>query len=298
MHKKKAIFANLEMMIATIIWGSTFIVIKQSLIDVHAITLNFYRFALAATVIGLALMLLRKNLWQHAREGFILGGLLFVFYITQTLALYSISASNSGFIVGMSVIFVLIFGVILGHEKLHLNNFVAISLVSIGLWNITGGVDGVTSGELLTVLSAISFALYVLYANKVVKRCDLWVLNFQQFLFVALASLAIIFVFKLPFNIASSHAVYGVIYLSLFATMLAYGLQLRVQKIMLPVACAIILALEPIFAAVFAWFVGGEVLTTRGMIGGLLIVFAIIFSQVLSMKRKPKEALQETPQEE
>jgi drug/metabolite transporter (DMT)-like permease len=293
MHKKKAVFANLEMIIATIIWGSTFIVIKQSLIDVHAITLNFYRFMLAAVVVGSVLMFLRKNLWQHVREGFVLGGLLFVFYITQTLALYSISASNSGFIVGMSVIFVLVFGVILGHEKLHLNNFVAIALVGVGLWNITGGVHGITAGELLTILSAISFALYVLYANKVVKRCDIWVLNFQQFLFVALASLATILVFKLPFNISSSHAVYGVIYLSLFATMLAYGLQLRVQKIILPVACAIILALEPIFGAVFAWFIGGEVLTSRGMMGGFLIVFAIIFSQVLSIKKAPQ-----APQEE
>ena len=75
--------------------------------------------------------------------------------------------------------------------------------------------------------------------------------------------------------------------------MLAYGLQLRVQKIILPVACAIILALEPIFGAVFAWFIGGEVLTSRGMMGGFLIVFAIIFSQVLSIKKAPQ-----APQEE
>ncbi|EKE00926.1 MAG: hypothetical protein ACD_21C00251G0009 [uncultured bacterium] len=285
MQKKNAILANIEMLIVSIIWGSTFIIVKKSLIDVNAITLNCYRFLLAALMIGLALVFLRRNPWRHLKEGMVLGFLLFASFAAQTLGLYSISAANSGFIVGLFVVFVPILSILLGYEKLRLNIFIAVVLVCVGLWSITGGISGFNGGAFLTLISAIIFALYILYADRVVKRCDVWVLNFQQFFIVAFMSLVSVLAFKLPLNVASHQTAFWILYLALFATILAFAIQLRAQKTISPIACAIILSLEPVFAAIFAWTVGGEQFTAKSVIGGALIVIAIIVSQVSGIKK-------------
>lgn len=285
MQKQSTMVANIEILIATIIWGSTFTIVKKILLDINAITLIFYRFMLAALIVGSILMFLHKNPMRHLKQGVILGFLLFVSYVLQTLGLYVVSAASSGFITGLFVVFVPILSVMFGYEKLRLNLLIATILVCVGLWNITGGISGFKCGELLTLMSAATLALYILYADRAVKSGDIWVLNFHQFLFVAVASLISILIFKLPLHIASYQTVFGVVYLSIFASILAFIIQLRAQKIISPVACAFILSLEPVFAAIFAWVVGGEQFTIKGAFGGLLIISAIICVQIPQIKK-------------
>ncbi|MBU0745099.1 MAG: DMT family transporter [Gammaproteobacteria bacterium] len=272
--------ANFAMLTAAAIWGSTFLVIKESLVNMHAVTLVCYRFALAALFMGVVLSFLQKKHWKNPKEGLILGLLLFAAYVTQAIAMYYMEVVNAGFIAGLFVIFVPILSFISGREKLRLNIAGAVVLAGVGLWVITGGISSLKWGDYLMLFSAVVFATHVLYADSVVKKVDILVLNFQQFLVVTTASFLVILFFKLPFVVSNWHAVWGVLYLALFANVLGYMVQLSVQKTISPTIFALILSLEPVSAAIFAWTIGGEKITILDIIGGLMIISAIIFAQV------------------
>src|SRR3990172_5788375 len=272
--------ANFAMLTATIIWASTFIAIKKSLVGVHAVTLVCYRFALATFIMAIVLLFLRKKLWQHFKEGLILGILLFASYVTQAIALYYMLIVDGGFITGLFVIFVAILSFICGREKLRWNIVVAIVLAGIGLWVVTGGIKSFKWEDSLMLLSALMFAGHILYVDIVVKKCDIWVLNFQQFLVVTLASFFCILLFKLSFAVAAWDVIGWIIYLAVFANVLCYAIQLSVQKIISPMVFSLMVSLDPIFIAIFAWTIGGEKIIMTDLIGGGMIVAAIIFAQI------------------
>jgi drug/metabolite transporter (DMT)-like permease len=278
--KPKVVFTNFAMLIATVIWGSTFIVIKNGLANVHAVTMVCYRFTLAALLMGIILIFLRKKLWQHLTVGITLGLLLFASYVTQAIALYYTLVIDGGFIAGLFVIFVPVLSFFCGQEKLRWNFLIAIMLASIGLWNITGGIASFKWGDLLMLLSALMFAVHILYADSVVKKCDIWVLNFQQFLVAALAGFFSILLFNLPFAVAAWDTVWWILYLALFANVFGYLVQLGAQKIISPTVCALVFSLEPLFVALFAWTIGGEEVVAAGIMGGVMIIAAIICAQI------------------
>lgn len=273
-------FADFAMLTASIIWGSTFIIIKKSLAGVNAVTFVCYRFMLAAMVMGVLLLFLRKKFWQHLSSGMILGLLLFTCYLTQTLALHFMSVASGGFIAGLFVIFVPIFSFICRREKLRLNVIIAVILAGAGLWSITRGIKDLGWGDCLMLLSAVAFAIHILYVDTVVKKCDIWVLNFQQFSVVALLGLFGILLFRLPWIISGWSIAWGIVYLALFANVLCYAIQLGVQRIVSPTVCALILSLEPVFAAIFAWTIGGEKIIMADVYGGVMIIVAIIIAQL------------------
>ncbi|MCL5261408.1 MAG: DMT family transporter [Gammaproteobacteria bacterium] len=283
--QQKKFLATLSLIITTAIWGSTFIVAKKCLPGVRAIPLVGYRFFIAALIIGIALIILRKNPFTKMKDGFILGMLLFFSYITQTVGLYVVSAADSGFISGLVVVFVPIFSVLWGKEKLSLGLIFAVILTCAGIWGITGGIAEFDSGELVTLLSAIIFALYVIFAERFVKNHDIWILNFQQFLVIGLFATLFVVIFRVPFAITSRYAAWGVVYLGVFASLIAFILQLSAQKVVSATFCSILLSLELVFAAGFAWTLGGEKFTRGDVVGGILIMAAIIFAQISEMKK-------------
>jgi drug/metabolite transporter (DMT)-like permease len=106
------------------------------------------------------------------------------------------------------------------------------------------------------------------------------VIAFQQFLFVGLASVVLGGVLQLPFGIGSSTTVWVVVFLALFPTFSAFVIQMVAQKIVAAVRVSLIFALEPVFAALFAWTVGGEIFAPGRAVGGLLIVAAMVVSAI------------------
>ncbi|MBU2624308.1 MAG: DMT family transporter, partial [candidate division Zixibacteria bacterium] len=86
--------------------------------------------------------------------------------------------------------------------------------------------------------------------------------------------------FQLPFGIGTTETAIAVLFLALLPTLSAFVIQMVAQKIVPPVRVSLIFALEPVFAALFAWTVGGEEFSTYRAIGGLLIVAAMIVSAI------------------
>ena len=280
MKNQSLVLANLGMLFVTVIWGSTYIVIKNCITDVTILPFFFYRFLIAAFMTGIILLVLRKNPIQNLKNGAILGLLFFSALMTQTLALNIVSATNTGFICGLFVFFVPIFNFLIFRKKSQKNIIIPSVLVCIGLWNMTGGIHEIGYGELLALLSTILFALYILYIDVAVKSSDIWVLNFQQFTLISLVCFFLALIFSSSFAVTTLRGIQGIAYLSIVASVLTLAIQFKAQKTILPFYCALILSLEPIFATIFARILGQEILTLRTLVSGLLIFSAILMVQL------------------
>ena len=280
-HKNYQKFVvNISLLISSIIWGSTFFIQKDALSFVGPMAINFYRALLGALILGLGLILFKKNPFHNFRTGIITGILYCLGLTTQMLGLQYTSAFNSGFITGLFVLFVPIFSFFLWRTKLSIEKIIAVLLSMFGLWFSTGGMHGFNFGDFLNLLSAVFWGFYVLAADKSLKNgSDPYLLNFQQLFITGILSAIIMLIFHLSYAIHALHAVYIIVYLAVFANVVAYCLQFIAQKHASPVNIAMLLLLEPVFAGIFAWTLGGENFTWLKCLGGIIIVAAIALSE-------------------
>lgn len=273
--------ADLGLLYIAAIWGSTFFVVKDSLAYVDPVVLVAYRFVLATLLMAGYMLYRRKPWFSNFKAGGLLGLLLWLCYVAQTIGLKFTTAANSGFITGLFVAFVPVLALALFRELPSPSKIAAVFVSMTGLWFLTGGLTKINTGDLLTMITAVAFAAYILVADRYAKaNLDLYILSFQQFLTVAGLSVSVALVFGLPFTVASTGTMGVILFLTLFPTLSAFVIQLVAQKFITPVKVSLILAAEPIFAALFAWSWGGEAFVLRQAMGGLLVVLAIIVAEI------------------
>lgn len=279
-HRLNLLFlANALLISATVIWGATFFIIHDNLNGINAVTLTAYRFLLAAVPLCIYLLLTGRNIFAHACSGCLLGILLAIFYLTQTLGLIYTTASNSGFITSLIIVFIPIFNFVFWRKIPALEQFVAIGLSLLGLWLIASDNGQLTLniGDLLTIVAACAGSLQIIMIDKCLqKNMDPWVLNFQQCAITGIISLIGAFMFHASFHIYTMQAFFSLIYLAFAASLAAYSMLFFAQKHIAPTNVAVILMLEPVFAALFAWTLGSEIFAMRQAIGGLCIIGAAL----------------------
>lgn len=277
--KSQKILADLGLFYSAAIWGSTFIIVKSALDGVDPVMLVTYRFLISGLIMFIYLTFTKKNIFQNFKQGLWLAVILWFLYVPQTIGLKYTSASNSGFITGLFIAFVPIFLKIIFKKNPTLMETVAAIISIVGLWILTGGLTDFNTGDILTLMSAVTYALHVLYADKFIKNgADPLVLSCQQFLLVGLFSLFYGIAFGLPFKVSSDYAFGAIIFLALFPTLSAFVIQMLAQKITTPIKVSLIFAFEPVFAALFAWTFGNETIVAHRALGGFLIFTAIIIS--------------------
>lgn len=269
------------LLIATAIWGSTFFIIKDTVANINPVTLVAYRFALAALIFAVIIIFRKENFFAHAKHGLILGVFVWVIYLCQTLGLQYTTASNSGFITGLFIIFVPLFGFLFFKRKPKVMQLVSLAIALVGLWFLTGGLKGINYGDILTLVTAIAIGLNILVIDKFVKeKKSVAVLSFQQFATTAVLSFATALVLQLPLSVGGFQSFFPIIYLAVFGSAIAQGLQLLCQRHLKALTSSLLLSTEPVFAALFAWTLGGETFVAANAIGGLFIVLAIFLSEI------------------
>ena len=287
-HSKRAgVLAHVGLFYTAAIWGSTFFLVKDALANIDPIILVAYRFLLAGLLLAGYLAVSGRPILKGLKQATFLAVVLYLLYVPQTIGLKYTTASNSGFITGLFVTFVPIFLRTIFKRKPTVME-VAASIVSlIGLWVLTGGMRDINIGDMLTLMAAITYAIHVLYIDKYMKAgMDPWVITCQQFLIVGVLSLITGLVLDLPFAVGGVSTWWIVVFLALFPTMSAFVIQVLAQKILTPVRVSLVFALEPVFAGLFAWTLGGEIFIKHRALGGLLIFIALILSGLPSPWKK------------
>jgi drug/metabolite transporter (DMT)-like permease len=283
MHKEnfKYSLSSAGLLIVTAIWGSTFFIVKDTLNSINPIALVTYRFGIATAIFAGLICLKQGKFWSQFRYGFVLGCLLWLQYTFQTIGLQYTTASSSGFITGLFVIFVPLFGPLFFGKKPTLMQTLALFVALIGLWFLTGGLKSINYGDLLTLITTIAGAFYLLTVDKFVKENkSIFTLNFQQFFTAALLSLLTMLIFHTPISVESPKALVAILYLAIFANAVTYGLQFLCLKHVKPFTASLLLSMEPVCAALFAWTIGHEKFLFSEAIGGLFIIMSIVLSEI------------------
>jgi drug/metabolite transporter (DMT)-like permease len=289
--RMKKAAADVGLLYAAAIWGATFFLVKSILNDIDPIILVGYRFLLAGSVLLVFLLIKRRPILAGLRQAVWVAFLLWMLYVPQTIGLKYTTASNSGFITGLFVAFVPFFLRTIFRRRPTVLEVVASAVSLTGLWVLTGGMRDINLGDMLTLIAAMTYALHLLYSDRYMKAgIDPFIISCQQFIMVGALSLLTGLVLGLPFGVQSNGALWVVVFLALFPTLSAFVIQMLAQKITSPLRVSLIFALEPVFAALFAWTVGGEAFVMRRALGGLLIFLALILSGLPSPvgRKKPQ----------
>ncbi len=270
----------------TVIWGTTFVVVKDALHTIPVPLLLAVRFTLA----GLLLSWARFDR-RAVRPAMVLGVLAFAGFATQTMGLSLTSASKAAFITGLSVILTpLVAAAWLGRRVAGRATLAAlVALVGLGLMTLRGGVDAVNNGDLWVLGTALAYALYIVYLGEVAGRASATSLAALQHVPMALLA----WLWAIPQLGALRHVplttYLAILYLAAIATALVAVVQTYAQRVVPAHVAALIFVLEPVFAAVFAFFLLGERLGLLGWIGGGLVVVAMFLSE-LRPRRRPVPA--------
>ncbi len=274
--------AELSLLAITLIWGSTFATSKYLLGSISPLLYIGTRFFLAIIIFW---MLFPRRAFTGSRDSWIKGGilgvLLFLGFATQTVGLQYTGASKSAFVTGMMVVFTPICQLIIERRSPKIGNVIGIVLVTVGLYFLTSPAGSEFNlGDGLNLICAVTFALYIVYLDIYSKEIDPVHLAMVQFVVCMALGIASGAGFETLRFTPDVIGVATLLYLTIFATVIALFVQNRYQKDTTPTRSAVIFSIEPVLAAGFSYLLLGEVLGVPGMIGGGLIVGGILVSEL------------------
>lgn len=269
--------SELLLLLAVLLWSTTFAVMKESLRSISPALLVLIRFAIAAAVVY---VLFRRRIaftWLNLLKGLAIGVPEYLGFMLQVTGLTRTTASKSAFITGLSVVVAPVLSFIFLHEKRSWRIIVALMAAVAGLWIISFGftlrVGGMGSGDFLTLLSALAFSVQVLMIHLFSDHESFYATTFFQLLAVAACSLAYAVATKqtLVVNPASWPSL---LYLAIFTTVITLLLQNRFQHEVTVAQASIIYSLEPVFATLLAVLFIGEHIGPAVLVGGVLLFIA------------------------
>ncbi len=267
--------ATLLLIGITAIWGSTFFLIRDVVQVMPPADFLAVRFTIAA--VAMLAVFWRPMLALNKREiqiGFGLGVVYAVAQIAQTVGLAHTSASRSGFITGTYVVLTPILTAVLLRERIPRSTWVAVFMATAGLAALSLNGFGFGFGESVTLIAAVFYALHIIGLGRYSSPASAAGLSVVQMVVIALVSL----VAAVPGGIELPNGVgawASVLYTALMAGAVALWAQTWAQSHLPATRAAIVMTLEPVFAAGFAVGLGGESLTVRMILGGAMILVAM-----------------------
>jgi drug/metabolite transporter (DMT)-like permease len=271
--------AEVLLIAATVIWGTTFVIVKQALNEASPLVFMAGRFTLAGVVLFFALGW-KKLDGRRLGLAVFLGGLLFLGYAFQTWGLEYTTPSKSAFITGFSVVLVPLIMAVLG-VRLRVTSIAGALFGLAGIYFLVApsGGDAINRGDVLTLLGAIAFAAYIVWVGIYAEKYSFVELAPAQILIVGLfAYLALPFDAGRRFNLTTGLAG-AVAVTAVFATAFAYSVQNWAQRYISASHAALIFALEPVFAALTSLWMLGERLGGRALVGCAFVLAGIVVSE-------------------
>ena len=279
-RSRTELLAFLALLVMTAAWGSTFFLIKDVVTRIPVADLLAVRFAIASA----ALALIAAPRLRLSRTVLMYGSLLGLLYgsaqILQTTGLAHTAASVSGFVTGLYVVVTPLLTALLLRRRIPRLTWLAAILATVGLGVLALHGFALGYGELLTLVAAVIYAGHIVALGRFSTPETTLSLSLVQLIVITLVSAIAAWWpttgsgagIQLP-NSAGDWLI--VLYLALIASAMTMVLQTWAQAHIEPSRAAVIMAMEPVWAAAFAVALGGETITLRMIIGGLAILSAM-----------------------
>jgi drug/metabolite transporter (DMT)-like permease len=275
--------AELALAGITIIWGTTFVIVKSALADVSTFLFLALRFSLAAIVVA---FIYRKAVRRAALgPGLLAGGLLFTAYVFQTLGLALTTPSKSAFLTGLSIPLVPLASSLVYKSKPRLVEVAGILVATFGMMLMTfpavaAAPFAMRRGDFLSFLCAVTFALHIVVIAHFSPIMGFESLAVIQIVVAAAAGLVLSpFAEPVRFHLTAG-TVTAVLVTGLLATALAFTTMAWAQQYTSATRAALIFALEPVVAWLTSYVLTGETLAFRGKVGAAAILAGILLVEM------------------
>jgi drug/metabolite transporter (DMT)-like permease len=274
--------AELFLVTTTFIWGATFVVVKEALADASPFAFIAVRFSLAGLLM-FAVMARGRMPHQVILPSTVLGVFLFTGYAFQTVGLVFTTPAKSAFITGFSVILVPLFSLFSGY-RMSIANAAGALLGLLGLYFLVvpSRLESVNRGDLLTLFGAIAFAVHIVLVGKYTRRFSFLHLAPGQILFVGIVADLMVVSGAGGTLHWTGRLAFAIVVTAIFATGIAFSMQVWAQQYTPPAPTALIFALEPVFAALVSRIFLHERLGGMVLLGSALILAGMVVSEIWS----------------
>lgn len=290
---KKAWIAEILLVGVAAGWGLGFPVMKIAVDETPVLTVLWLRFMLSALLLlPFCFGSLKKISSKTFFTGCLLGVLLGISFIFLITGLQMTTASNTGFLAGLAVIWVLLLSAPLSGK---LPSIEAVLATVFGLMGLIVMSDFSSTqiqwGEILVVIGSLFSALHIVVLDKVTNQHNNSVLTFIEIATIAIL-IFIIQAINTPNNLLpnnwSNSLITALIITSVFSTVLAFWIQTAYQRYTTPTRAVLIYNLEPVFSALFAVWLLNETLSSDVFVGGGLILIGMCFPSLFTLFKKRK----------
>lgn len=281
----KKYIGEIALIVTAIIWGSGFVASSVALDHYTPYQILAGRFLIGVILLSIVFHKKLRMIGKHTLlKGIILGSILYIAFVLQTVGLQFTTPSKNAFLTAVNVVIVPFISFVIYKRKLDVFELIGAVIAVIGIALLSLQFSGeVNMGDVLTLLCAFAFAFHIFYTAQFVKDEDAASLTLIQMataatigLFVTLAK------GEISFTLEAS-ALIPLVYLGIFSTTVAYLLQTTAQKYVTEMKTAIILSTEALWGTLFSVLILSELLTLRMGVGAVLILVAIIIAET-----KPK----------
>jgi drug/metabolite transporter (DMT)-like permease len=276
------LFYTLLLVGVTVVWGWTFVVVQDAISAYGVLAFLALRFALASAALAPLLpKVTRRTLLVGAGIGLVLA----MGYLFQTLGLLYTTPTNSGLITGLFVVFAPLTARIF--FKVHISPLViaAVFLSLTGMVLLAGqSPSGVRIGDALTVVCAGALGLHIALLSRYAREHDAGALALAQMLSMAVLFSLMWPLFE-PVAMPPREVLLAIVLTGIVASAGAFYIQTTVQQRIPAARTAIILTMEPVFAALFGYWLAGDRLSPVQLAGAVLILSALVVGEVLPVLR-------------
>ena len=277
---------TLLLVAVTAVWGWTFVVVQDAIAVYGVIPFLAVRFALAGAALApiYAMKLTRRSLIVGGGIGVVLAA----GYLFQTTGLLFTTPTNSGLITGLFVVFAPLADRLLFGANVSRQVALAVALSLLGMVLLAGGgPEGANWGDLLTLLCAAALGLHIALLSRYAASYDAGALTLAQILSIALL-FVIVWPFFAPITLPTPEVWVALLVTGLLASAGAFLVQTTVQQHIPAARTAIILTMEPVFAALFGYWLAGDRLVAVQILGALMILSALVIGEVVPVLRRGK----------
>ncbi len=284
----KRLRADFALVICALIWGATFVVIKDALADMSVIAYIAVRFGIAAVLMAIIYWravraLTLREVWAGAQIGIFM----FAGYMFQITGLRWTTPSKAAFVTGMYVVFVPIVLAIFGRRRISIWIWAGALAALAGLYFLSvppEGLGRLNRGDPIVFGCAVMFAFHMIFISRNVKKYSVASMSFLQVATTAVFATVLVPIaaaagWEQPKLVWTPYVIFAVLATAIGATVICFSLQTWAQKHTSASRAAILLTLEPVFAAVTSVTLGGERIGARMLLGALLIFGGILIAE-------------------
>ncbi len=282
--RRTALLASLALLAMAACWGSTFYLIKDLLDRVPTVDFLAVRFVIAGVVMAVIAPRAIARLAPEMRRRAVLLGLLYgLAQLAQTFGLTQTAASVSGFVTGLYVVATPLFAALILHTRITPATWAAVVLATAGLGVLTLDGFAVGYGEAITLVSALLYAAHIVALGAWSRPSDALGMTILQILVIAAMCLTVALVSGRPGVVLPDRSGdwISLLYMALIAGAAALLGQTWAQAHLPATRSAIIMSFEPVFAAGFAVTLGGESPTGRMIVGGVMVLAAMLVVELV-----------------